>query len=116
LAFSLGLEQSPGAAQKGAETGQDRIEKIETDLSREKEQFLKFHERERELLQLLTNLEAEIAAKRKSMGELSEKVAQKSRGGLPIDWWPFTSTRKGEPSRCWPLPETWMILPKGLVT
>ncbi|PKN62834.1 MAG: hypothetical protein CVU57_21850 [Deltaproteobacteria bacterium HGW-Deltaproteobacteria-15] len=76
LAFSLGLEQSPAAAQKGAETGQDRIEKIETDLSREKEQFLKFHERERDLLQLLTNLEAEIAAKRKSMGELSEKLAQ----------------------------------------
>jgi len=77
VALFLCLAQPfPAASQKGAEVGQDRMEKIETDLSREKEQFLKFHERERDLLQQLAKLEAEIAGKRKSMGELSEKLAQ----------------------------------------
>ncbi|RJR47273.1 MAG: hypothetical protein C4576_10035 [Desulfobacteraceae bacterium] len=75
--FLLVEETVPAVSRKGAEVGQDRMEKIETDLSREKEQFLKFHERERELLQQLAKLEGEIAEKRKSLGELSEKLAQK---------------------------------------
>jgi septal ring factor EnvC (AmiA/AmiB activator) len=54
----------------------DQIEKIETDLSREKEQVLKFHEREKELLEQLTRLEGQIALKRKSVGELSESLSR----------------------------------------
>jgi septal ring factor EnvC (AmiA/AmiB activator) len=95
LAFSLGLKQSaPAVAQKGMGVGQDQIEKIETDLSREKEQYLKFHERERDLLQLLTTLEAEIAGKKKSLGELSEKLAQ-NRADLEKLKRLMNSTEKG---------------------
>lgn len=48
-----------------------QIERIEEDLSREREQFLKFKGKEQELLQELTSLEREIEEKRKNLRELA---------------------------------------------
>ena len=53
-----------------------QIEKIETDLSREREQFLKFNEREKELLGHLSVLEKDIAEKKQSHTDWSERLAQ----------------------------------------
>jgi septal ring factor EnvC (AmiA/AmiB activator) len=52
------------------------MEKIETDLSREKELVSKFHEREKALLDQLMNLEGQIAARKKSLGELSAGISK----------------------------------------
>lgn len=52
----------------------DQIERIETDLSREKEQFLKFDEREKDLLEQLANLEKETVEKKRRLSELEEKI------------------------------------------
>lgn len=60
----------------GEEARKDQIEKIEIDLSREREQFLKFNERERDLLEQLAELEKGIAEKRKMLGELEERLKE----------------------------------------
>jgi len=52
-----------------------QIEKIEKDLDREREQLLKFDEKEEKLLEELSQLEKEIEEKRKSLKELEEKVS-----------------------------------------
>jgi murein hydrolase activator len=61
---------------KAQEKRKDQIEKLETDLSREREQFLKFNEREKELLDHLSRLEKDIAEKKRSHSEWSGKLAQ----------------------------------------
>lgn len=60
----------------GATTKREQVEKIETDLSREREHYLRFHEKERELVEQLSGLEKEIAEKRRSLSELQEKLTQ----------------------------------------
>jgi septal ring factor EnvC (AmiA/AmiB activator) len=57
------------------ERRKDQIEKIESDLLREREQYLKFDEREKELLEQLSKLEKEIAEKKKSLSELEDRIA-----------------------------------------
>lgn len=57
------------------EDKKQQIEKIEKDLSREREQFLKFDEKEERLLEELSQLEKEIEGKRKNLKELEEKVS-----------------------------------------
>lgn len=52
-----------------------QIEKIESNLLREREQYLKFDEREKELLVQLSGLEKEIAEKKESLGELEDRIA-----------------------------------------
>jgi len=52
-----------------------QIEKIEKDLDREREQLLKFDEKEERLLEDLSQLEKEIEEKRMSLKELEEKVS-----------------------------------------
>ena len=52
-----------------------QIEKIEKDLNREREQLLKFDEKEERLLEELSQLEKEIEGKRKSLKDLEEKVS-----------------------------------------
>lgn len=61
---------------RGATTKREQMEKIETDLSREREHFIQFHEKERELVEQLSGLEREIGEKRKSLSELQEKLTQ----------------------------------------
>jgi len=58
---------------------EDQIERIEEDLSREREQFVKFAEKEQELLKDLTLLEREIDEKRKSLRELEESGSRIKR-------------------------------------
>jgi septal ring factor EnvC (AmiA/AmiB activator) len=52
-----------------------QIEKIEKDLNREREELLKFDEKEEKLLEELSQLEKEIEEKRKSLKGLEEKVS-----------------------------------------
>ncbi|NTV56558.1 MAG: peptidoglycan DD-metalloendopeptidase family protein [Deltaproteobacteria bacterium] len=52
-----------------------QIEKIEKDLDREREQLLRFDEKEEKLLEELSHLEKEIEEKRKNLKELEEKVS-----------------------------------------
>jgi septal ring factor EnvC (AmiA/AmiB activator) len=52
-----------------------QIEKIEKDLNREREQLLRFDEKEESLLEELSLLEKEIEEKRKNLKDLEEKVS-----------------------------------------
>lgn len=69
----LGFFQ-PGSAAARTERSdrRDQIDRIEEDLSREREQFLRFREKEKELLTSLTELEKEIEEKRRSLREIEE--------------------------------------------
>lgn len=73
LAFFL-LPPGHGGAVTGPEDKKQQIEKIEKDLSREREQFLKFDEKEERLLEELSQLEREIEGKRKNLKDLEERV------------------------------------------
>jgi septal ring factor EnvC (AmiA/AmiB activator) len=53
-----------------------QIEKLEEDLSQQKEQYQKFGEKERTLLEKLTDLEKSIAEKRGNINELHEKLVK----------------------------------------
>ena len=62
-----------------SDTKKKQIEQIETDLSREKEQFLKLEIKEQDLLGQLAEIEKRIAEKRKSLEKVKEelRVSQK---------------------------------------
>ena len=68
----------PGSAAVQAESSnkRDQIDRIEEDLSREREQFVKFREKEKELLQSLTGLEKEIEEKRGGLRELEQSAVR----------------------------------------
>jgi len=51
-----------------------QIKQIETDLSREREQFLKFDSKEKELLEQLSGIEKDIGEKRGVLKELRENI------------------------------------------
>lgn len=70
---ALGVSPAASGEQEGRK---DQIEKLETDLSREREQFLKFNERERELLDHLSGLERDIAEKKQSHAERGERLTR----------------------------------------
>lgn len=74
LLSTLACLAVPGFATDRREGSIDdsQIERIEEDLSREREQFLKFKEKEQELLQELTSLERQIEEKRKNLRELAQ--------------------------------------------
>jgi murein hydrolase activator len=80
LLFQLALfgpfQPGPVSARTEKVTSRDQIDRIEEDLSREREQFLKFREKEKELLQSLTDLEKEIQEKRRSLRELEESAVK----------------------------------------
>jgi septal ring factor EnvC (AmiA/AmiB activator) len=57
-----------------SDTKKEQMEQIETDLSREKEQFLKLGTRERDLLGQLAEIEKKIAEKRKSLQQIKVKL------------------------------------------
>jgi septal ring factor EnvC (AmiA/AmiB activator) len=56
------------------DTQKNDIKQIETDLSREKEQFLKYGLKEKDLLGQLSQIERQIAEKRKFLKEVREKI------------------------------------------
>ncbi len=57
-----------------SETKERQIRQIETDLSREKEKFLKYGKEEKSLLGQLSNLEQEIVEKKRVLKELKGKI------------------------------------------
>lgn len=80
LFFSITLTGASPSAQPAVRgegsIKEDQIERIEEDLSREREQFMKFEEKEQELLKSLTLLEKEIEGKRKSLKELEQSASR----------------------------------------
>ena len=61
-------------ATSSSKTEQKQIKQIETDLSREKEQFLKLGIREKDLLGQLAEIEKKIAEKRQFLQKIKEKL------------------------------------------
>ena len=68
-------------ATPSSETGQKQIRQIETDLSREKEQFLKLDLREKDLLGQLAAIEKKISEQGQLLQKIKEKL-QLNRKGL----------------------------------
>jgi septal ring factor EnvC (AmiA/AmiB activator) len=73
------LLSASAASGRESHVGEDQIERIEEDLSREREQYLKFMEKEKELLENLALLEKEIEKKRRGLKELEESASRIKR-------------------------------------
>ena len=75
--FPAVLNSSLSYARVGSDPAEKKqqIEKIENDLNREREQLLKFDEKEEKLLEEISHLEREIEEKRKNLKELEERVS-----------------------------------------
>ena len=71
----FGSTSSHASAATDPAEKKQQIEKIEKDLNREREQLLKFDEKEERLLEEISQLEKEIEEKRKSLKDLEEKVS-----------------------------------------
>jgi len=70
----ISAEPSPVSSLSESEMKKSQIEQIETDLSREKEQFQEFDLKEKSLLDQLSSIEKDITGKRIIIKELSEKI------------------------------------------
>jgi septal ring factor EnvC (AmiA/AmiB activator) len=68
------LTFTPAVAASDSESKKSQIKKIETDLSREREQLLRFGKKEKELLGQLSNLEKEIAEKKRFLKAFKKKI------------------------------------------
>ena len=79
----------------------DQIKQIETDLSREREQFLKFGTKEKGLLTQLSALEKEIAEKQRFVKDLKEKIRLSAMGlkGQQVRLSQFEHSLKGVEER-----------------
>ncbi len=65
---------SPAVSASDSESKKSQIKKIETDLSRERKQLLRFGKKEKELLGQLSNLEKEIAEKKRFLKAFKKKI------------------------------------------
>jgi septal ring factor EnvC (AmiA/AmiB activator) len=65
-----------GAVRNDPASKQDQIDQIEEDLSRERAQFLKFGEKEKDLLKDLSSLEKEIEEKKQNLKDLEESATR----------------------------------------
>lgn len=81
LSLVIGGEAYPAEKPSGADNKQDRIKQIETDLSHEKEQYIEFDQKERGLLDQLSDIEKEMNEKKIVLRDLSENI-QISQGEL----------------------------------
>jgi len=79
VAFQGLFEQGPPAARGQSSEKREQIERIEKDLSREREQYLKFREKEKELLHSLTAVEKEIEEKQGALREIESRTARIKR-------------------------------------
>jgi septal ring factor EnvC (AmiA/AmiB activator) len=77
--FLLALPCSGADRVTESEIKKDQIEKIEKELSKEREKFLEYGEEERRLLGDLSRLEAQIEDKRHTVKEIREKIASNRR-------------------------------------
>ena len=73
------LASSPANGVTESEIKKDQIEKIEKELSKEKEKFLEYGEKERGLLADLSRLETRIEKKKRTLKEIREKIAINKR-------------------------------------
>ena len=62
-----------------SEIKKDQIEKIEKELSKEREKFLEYGEKEKHLLGELSRLEAQIEEKKRTVNEIREKISSNRR-------------------------------------
>jgi septal ring factor EnvC (AmiA/AmiB activator) len=60
-----------------AENKKRQIEQIENDLKLEKEKYIKYDVKEKDILEELTNIETEISEKRKKLNELESEIGAK---------------------------------------
>ncbi|MDY7037319.1 MAG: peptidoglycan DD-metalloendopeptidase family protein [Thermodesulfobacteriota bacterium] len=74
LLLSIPFNYSSASSLAQSNKKKNQIQKIQKDLSREKEQLLKFGIKEKSLLEQLTNLEKEIVEKRRILKALKEKI------------------------------------------
>lgn len=81
ISFFCSAETSSTFSQSGPEIKRSHIEQIQSDLSREKEQFQDFDIKEKSLLDQLAGIEKDITEKRVIVKELGEKI-RISRGEL----------------------------------
>ena len=72
--FLFPLEPGLASRTTDSDIKEKQIRQLETDLSREKEQYMKFDSKERDLLGQLTELEKEIIRKRRKLKQLREKI------------------------------------------
>jgi septal ring factor EnvC (AmiA/AmiB activator) len=79
LLFLLTPQFSQAASTSEPDTKKKQIKQIETDLSKEKEQFMKLGIREKDLLGQLAEIEQKIAEKRKFLEEIKEKLRLNQR-------------------------------------
>ena len=68
------LETGLALQSTASDMKEKQIKQLETDLSREKEQYLKFDSKEKDLLGRLTELEKEITEKRLTLKKLRKKI------------------------------------------
>lgn len=74
ISFLFPLEQVLASRTAESDIKEKQIRQLETDLSREKEQYMKFDTKERDLLGQLTELEKEITGNRRKLKQLREKI------------------------------------------
>jgi len=79
LAFQGLFQPVLSAARGQSSEKREQIERIEEDLSREREQYLKFREKEKELLYSLTAVEKEIEDKQGALREIEARTARVKR-------------------------------------
>ena len=74
ISLALQVELTHGSLASESEVKKNQIEKIEENLSREKEKFLKFGKKEESLLDQLSNLEKDIDEQTILLNELEKKI------------------------------------------
>lgn len=74
ISIFIPLEFSHAGLASKSNTKKSQIKQIETDLSREKEQYLKYGIKEKDLLGQLTHIEKQITEKRKILKEIEKKL------------------------------------------
>ena len=79
LAFQWLFQPGPPAARGQGSEKREQIERIEEDLSREREQYLKFREKEKELLHSLTAIEKEIEEKQGALRDIQSRTVRIKR-------------------------------------
>ncbi|MFH1350096.1 MAG: peptidoglycan DD-metalloendopeptidase family protein [Pseudomonadota bacterium] len=81
ISLSMPSVLSLAAPKDTPQTKESQIRRIETDLSREKEQYRKFDSKEKNLLEQLADIEEEVTDKRRLLKELRGRI-QQSRNEL----------------------------------
>jgi septal ring factor EnvC (AmiA/AmiB activator) len=75
----MGLVGSDACSSHPSGSARDKIERLESELTREKEQFRKFDSKEKDLLQELAQLEREVASKRQDVETIQGRLRETRR-------------------------------------